>query len=372
MCFRVRELQHTKITVAAVIPLYNGAEFIREALESVLNQTVAADEVIVVDDGSTDGGAAIVEEIARTRPVTLLRKPNGGQSSARNMAIRHTRCTHVAFLDQDDAWYENHLAVLKRPFQQGRSDHIGLVYGNLDWISRNGWLVEHGCLDVSSSPHPKRSLRDCLRHDMFILPGASLASRQAMLDAGLFDERLSGYEDDDLFLRMFVRGVDLIYLNVVVTRWRIYSGSTSFSPRMARSRMIYFHKLVETFPDEPRIGFFPTRDAIAARFLEILANEFVAASRAGERERLSHAWAGLQQVIPVAPRKVQYRMRLLRPIIAAFSRGPLSGLSRAAVRFVARDVLRERQEEMQRKMLRGVSLSTRLRAPGEHRKNAPL
>ncbi|MDI4657613.1 glycosyltransferase family 2 protein [Xanthobacter autotrophicus] len=353
-------MRSNTITVSAVIPLYNGAPFIREALDSVLSQTEPADEIIVVDDGSTDDGPAIVEELALHHPITLLRKPNGGQSSARNLAIRHTSCSHVAFLDQDDAWYEEHLEILKRPFTQGNARRLGLVYGNLDQVDRKGRLVQQCCLDENVSPQPKRSLRDCLRHDMFILPGATLASKQAMIDAGLFDERLSGYEDDDLFVRMFALGVGIVYLNVAVTRWRIYAGSTSYSPRMARSRTVYFHKLVELFPDEPRIAFFPTRDAIGPHFLGLLTGEFIAASRSGDSERLRQAWEDIQQVVSVMAPKVRRRMGWVRPIIEATSLGPFSSLSRRAIRHVARDVFRELREQEKMRQWTGDKLQALL------------
>lgn len=332
------------VTVAAVIPLFNGASFIREALDSVLSQTEPADEIIVVDDGSTDDGPAIVAEMALHHPITLLRKPNGGQSSARNLAIQHTACSHVAFLDQDDAWYEEHLEILKRPFLQGHTRRLGLVYGNLDQIDLKGRLIQQCCLDDILSPQPKRSLRDCLRHDMFILPGAALVSKQAMIDASLFDERLSGYEDDDLFVRMFALGFCMVYLDVAVTRWRIYDGSTSYSPRMTRSCMIYFHKLVEMFPDEPRVGFLHAQNAIGPRFMDVLTTEFIAASKTRDNERLRQAWSDIQEVIPVMAPKVRRRMRLVRPIIAATAFGPVRSLARRAVRYVARDVLKDTRE----------------------------
>src|SRR5690606_2004020 len=76
------------VSVAAIIPLYKDEPFIREALESVHVQTEPVDEIIVVDDGSTDGGPAIVREMAANNPIRLPDKPNGGHSSARNMGIR--------------------------------------------------------------------------------------------------------------------------------------------------------------------------------------------------------------------------------------------------------------------------------------------
>src|SRR5208283_3100493 len=75
------------LLISAVIPLYNGAAFIAAALRSVFAQSLQPAEIIVVDDGSTDGGAAIVQRLAAEHPVRLLRKTNGGQSSARNFGV---------------------------------------------------------------------------------------------------------------------------------------------------------------------------------------------------------------------------------------------------------------------------------------------
>ena len=239
------------ITVAAVIPLYNGAEFIEEAIKSVVAQTDPVDEIIVVNDGSTDNGPDIVRSLLSSYPITFLQQSNAGQSSARNTAINHTSCSHVAFLDQDDIWYSDHIAVLKEPFLKGKMPDLALVYGNLNQIDRAGRMIFQRYLDYVPTPQPKTSLQQCLEHDMFILPGASLVSKEAIKAVGMFDERLSGYEDDDLFTRMFIACYDSVYINKPVTKWRLYTSSTSFSERMAKSRMIYFRKHVELHPYDP-------------------------------------------------------------------------------------------------------------------------
>lgn len=326
----------SQISVAAVIPLYNGAPFIREAIESVLNQTVQPDEIIVVNDGSTDEGPNIVAEMARCHPITLLHKANGGQSSARNMAILHSRCTHIALLDQDDAWYEDHIEILRRPFMDGKIRRLGLVYGNLDQIDRAGHLIQESCLDVVPSPQPKRSLLDCLRHDMFILPGASLVSRQAVIDLGMFDERLSGYEDDDLFVRLFSAGYRSVYINQPVSRWRIYSGSASFSARMAESRIIYFRKLLESYPDDPSIDLYWGRHVIAPRFMALVRHEFIRGSKTHDVQRMKQSWADIRTIAPTLRRRVRMRIRLWGPVIEATYRGPLTGIARALVRRASR------------------------------------
>src|SRR5271165_4876357 len=113
------------ITISAIIPLYNGERFIQHALASIAGQTLAPRELIVVDDGSTDDGVSIVERFGRTRPVTLIRKPNGGQSSARNVGVAHATGDLIAFLDQDDLWYPHHLDGLSRGFFVRRPIPLG-------------------------------------------------------------------------------------------------------------------------------------------------------------------------------------------------------------------------------------------------------
>ena len=268
-------MPQSALTISAVIPLFNGAKFIEEALNSVFAQTLPADEIIVVDDGSTDGGVSVVERIAQSHPITLLRKPNGGQSSARNFGIAHARGTLIGLLDQDDAWYPNHLAELIQPFHEQRYPELGWVYSNLDEADVNGKMISRNFLrHAKDAKHPKRDLDDCLKTDMFVLPSATLMRKSAFDGVDGFDERLSGFEDDDLFLRMFQAGYDNIYLDKALTKWRIFGGSASFSPRMALSRMIYLRKLVAAFPDNPERDRFYTRDMIVPRFFPWLVREY--------------------------------------------------------------------------------------------------
>ncbi|MET4634832.1 glycosyltransferase family 2 protein [Kaistia defluvii] len=326
------------LTIAAVIPLYNGKDFIAEALRSVLSQTVLPDEVIVVDDGSTDDGADIVRAIALENDrVRLLTKSNGGQSSARNLAIRSTQCTHIALLDQDDVWYDDHIAILKAAALDFDRSNLALIYGDLDQMDETGRMFLPSCLRSNPSPQPKRSLLECLSRDMFILPGASLVLREAILDVGMFDERLSGYEDDDLFLRLFLRGYRSLFVPKGVTKWRIHSGSTSYSPRMDRSRRIYFGKLVEMFPDDPRLEHYWIRDAVAPRFLGKGLSEFVSATRAGDRARMEEALRDMDSILPYAKRKVRRRSRWLMPLIRALGPTRFDGLARTLARLCFRD-----------------------------------
>jgi glycosyltransferase involved in cell wall biosynthesis len=303
------------ITVAAVIPLYNGAEFIEEAIRSVAAQTDPVDEIIVVNDGSTDNGPEIVRSLLNSYPITLLEQPNAGQSAARNAAINLTSCTHVAFLDQDDIWYHDHVSTLKKPFLKDNTPNLAFVYGNLNQIDRAGRMILHRCLDIIPTTHPKTSLRQCLERDLFILPSASLVSKGAIKAVGMFDERLSGYEDDDLFTRLFSAAYDSVYLNRPVTKWRIYGSSTSFTPRMAQSRMIYFQKQLELYPDDPGIGMNWSRQVIGPRFMKLVYNDFVQATRFDDVAKIEGAWADVETVGGVIKESKRRRLRFLSPIV---------------------------------------------------------
>jgi glycosyltransferase involved in cell wall biosynthesis len=304
-----------QLRIAAIIPLYNGGRFIREALESVLAQTLPPAEIVVVDDGSTDNGPDIVAEMAATHPISLLRKPNGGQASARNFGIAETSSELIALLDQDDAWYPDHLERLARPFLRAAEPAIGWVYGDLDEIDLAGNMVVRSCLRLAPQPHPKRDVFACLRSDMLVLPSATLIARAAFDAVGGFDERLCGFEDDDLFLRIFRAGFDNVFVGRGVTRWRIHAGSASYSSRMAVSRMIYFHKLLAEFPDEPARDRFYARQYLAPRFLPWIVHEYTTALRNDDAAGLGAALTDLAFVRRLLRIKVRMLLGVLLPLL---------------------------------------------------------
>ena len=112
--------------MSVVIPAYRSAATICRAVDSVLAQTHAAAEIIVVDDGSPDEQAAVVEQTYGPR-VTLLRTPNGGAASARNAGIDRATGDYIAFLDADDYWEADKLALQLALFD--RHPELGLVAG---------------------------------------------------------------------------------------------------------------------------------------------------------------------------------------------------------------------------------------------------
>jgi glycosyltransferase involved in cell wall biosynthesis len=302
--------------IAVVIPLFNGARYIRLAIESALNQSLSPAQIIVVDDGSTDNGTRIVERLARDHPITLLRKRNGGQGSARNHGIANCTSEFIALLDQDDVWYRDHLAALTEPFHQPRAGQLGWVYSDVDDVDEQGNLVACSALRrLHEVPHPKRSLENCLAADMHVLPSASLIAREAFVSVGGFDERLRGYEDDDLFLRIFRAGYENEFVGTALSQRRIHAGSSSHAPAMAVSRMQYLRKLLAAFPDDPATRKYWQRDVLLPRFLPHLLAEYIKARQRHDKELVRLSLENLRFASRYHNRRTRMLVRLLVPLL---------------------------------------------------------
>jgi glycosyltransferase involved in cell wall biosynthesis len=126
--------------VTVIIPTFNRARYLTEAIQSVLGQTFPDYELIVVDDGSTDGTAAVLEGFGDSR-LRVLRQENHGISAAMNAGLRAAQGEYIARLDSDDVWFPNLLAYETRVLDS-RPD-IGVVYARAQAMSANGTPREH-------------------------------------------------------------------------------------------------------------------------------------------------------------------------------------------------------------------------------------
>lgn len=279
------------LSVAAIIPLYNGARWIGSCLDSVLAQTHPPAEIIVVDDGSIDDSPQIVETFARQDGrIRLLRKANAGQSSARNAGAGAARSKLIAFLDQDDLWVPRNVEELLRPFRSNPA--LGWSFSDADAMDENGTVFQRQLLHVRSLDHERNSLTECLSRDMCILPSATIISRDAFTAVKGFDERLIGYEDDDLFIRLLAAGYGNAFVDRPLLRWRFHGSRTSHTTRMVASRLIFLQKLLADHPD--LAGVYATRFAMG--FLAELTRNPEA-----DDERRATAIAGAELALPHVP-----------------------------------------------------------------------
>lgn len=315
-------------TIAAIIPLFNGADYIEHCLKSVLEQTRPVDQIIVIDDGSSDNGAEIARHLVGDDPrFILLPKKNGGQSSARNFGVRHSDCDLIAFLDQDDWWYPTHIEKLSQPFSAERRPKLGWVYSDLDEYDGSGRLITHRMLREHPSTHPKLNVFDCIRSDMMVVPSASLVSREAFDAVNGFDERLSGYEDDDFFLRVFSSGFINLFVDTPLSAWRIHLSSSSYSDQMARSGLIYACKLLDQWPDDERRKRYLGRDLIAPRFAPVAKRAYFASARNDDYADFKVTLAAIKRIRAVLRSPARTKWSLLMPLLRNYNLARLAARS---------------------------------------------
>lgn len=190
--------------VSVIVPAYRSAATIRRAVDSALAQTHAPAEIIVVDDGSPDEQAAVVERTYR-QSVTLLRRPNRGAASARNSGVEQATGDYVAFLDADDYWEPDKLACQLQVF--GRHPEVGLVAGAFFEE-----LPGRPRVDVPVRAGPKEWYDRILRLDgarAFRLATmtwtSTVVARRQLLDRDRFDPNLMSCHDRDLWVRLVSR-----------------------------------------------------------------------------------------------------------------------------------------------------------------------
>lgn len=184
-------------SVSVIIPTYNREQTLGRAIQSVLNQTFQDFEIIVVDDGSTDGTRAIVEGFCDARIRYLRHEQNRGAATARNTGIRAARGAYLAFLDSDDEWLPEKLseqiALLKDP--------------SADWgLSCSGFfLVVHG--SEQEYIHPRASSWFKRLHwTCDLSPGTTLVvRRECLAEVGPLDEAFPRFEEWDWLLRLSKR-----------------------------------------------------------------------------------------------------------------------------------------------------------------------
>ena len=239
------------LRISVIVPLYNAQRsnetYLRQALDSVAGQLYREFELILVDDGSTDDTPAVAAAFAAAHPeleITTLHQANAGQSSARNLGASRATGDWLAFLDQDDIWTPGRLWLVV-PYL---TEDVDLVYTDADTIDAQGRVEltalhrDHGAGGV----HPKLRVEDAIYRDAFVMPGVTTVRRSLFTKIGGFDERLSGYEDDDFFVRAVQAG-RVGYVPVSTLLWRMYDANYSQSQRMVTSRLVYWRKLLDEY-----------------------------------------------------------------------------------------------------------------------------
>jgi len=220
--------------VSVVIPVYNGERYLGEAVESVLAQTYDDFEIIVVDDGSTDGTVSVAEGFGDR--VTIVSQERGGAGAARNRGCALARGRFLAFLDADDLWLPNKLEVQRLAFE--RDAGLDVVFGLLEQFRSPG-LPPDPALDTSMMDKPFAGY----------LPSAVMIRTEAFARVGDFVEDMRVGEFIDWYMRAEEQGLRMHLVRVVVTRRRIHSSNVGIRERDAK---IDYLKILKSALDRRR------------------------------------------------------------------------------------------------------------------------
>ena len=206
-----------QLRVGVVIPFYNGAAFLDEALASVSAQTRPADQVIVVDDGSSEDPAPIVD---RHAGVTLLCQANAGPSAARNAGLQACDCDFVVFLDCDDV-------LSSTAIERGVRCHLenpgsGFVYGAHRRVDASGKALG----PATFRPCGPIPYHDFLRTNVVGCMSPAMFDRAKLVAAGGFADDVRACEDYEVYLRM-ARQHPVASQPAIVADYRIHAGSTA-------------------------------------------------------------------------------------------------------------------------------------------------
>ncbi len=209
--------------VSVVIPACNQARYLAESIQSVLAQTYDDYEIIVVDDGSTDGTRAVVESLGSG--IRYVWQENQGLAGARNTGIREAHGKYVALLDSDDAWLPSFLASMMSLVTT--NPEASVFYCGVIYIDEWGcYLPQSGRTRVL----PTGQLYETLLRYNFLIPSTIVINRDLVIAAGSFDVGFRRLQDWELWIRLLRQQHVFAGLDECLVRYRIHAQSLSTDP----------------------------------------------------------------------------------------------------------------------------------------------
>ena len=236
--------------VSVIIPTYNSDKFIAQSVQSVLEQTYPPYEVIVIDDGSTDGTKDVLRQFSNS--IKYFYQVNRGPASARNAGIKMARGEYISFQDADDLWTPNKLEVQVAFLE--RHQEIGLVFSDIEEFDEENILVRSCIIDKvyepdSSSQVPLHDPFVKLLIKNFIPTNTVMVRSDCLKKVGLFDEGLRIVEDRDMWLRIAAH-FRIARLPLVLCKRRKHSSNISKDQEIATFSLIrVLEKTLNMFPD---------------------------------------------------------------------------------------------------------------------------
>lgn len=199
--------------VSVIIPTYNRSHFIKDAVESVFNQTYSNFELIVIDDGSTDNTKEVLAEYGDK--LQYVYQNNQGRSAARNLGISFAKGEYIAFLDSDDVWFADKLER-QVPVLESAPENVVLVHGYKCIVDKNlqpilGWELKLRNL-YALAERGEETYENYL-HSNCIFTSTILVRKSIIRQIGGYDTSLTSIEDLDFYLRLLLLNYNFVFIS---------------------------------------------------------------------------------------------------------------------------------------------------------------
>lgn len=220
--------------VSIITPCYNGEKYISETIDSVLGQTYPNFEMIVVDDGSKDNSARVVQKYQqKDKRIKLIKQNNAGSAAARNNGIRHANGQYIALLDADDVWLPN---FLEKQIHFMKKNSTVCVFSSYDRIDENSQLIGH-----TTNAKPFITIKDMkVMNQIGCLTGLYDASKYGKK---YLKEELNSMRDDYAYWYDIVALENKAYGNQeILAKYRVMQGSTTGDKKKLIGKQYKFYR----------------------------------------------------------------------------------------------------------------------------------
>ena len=306
--------------ISVVLPVYNAETYVREAVESILAQTFTDFELIVINDGSTDGSGVILRELAaRDARIVLVERPNDGLVSALNEGIKIARAELIARMDADDVAMPERFALQHARMVQ--EPELAVLGSFIRFIDRDGAIIRlYDDLPLT----PTAAMRFVEEHGCLVVHPTVMMRRDAVLKAGGYRKAFCHAEDYELWLRMIDLGYAIANLPDPLLNRRWHGANVSVVHWKAQRRNIILARLAHRVRKAGLPDPFDGVETIGAGLIravpahlrqgveaELFAHRYSRVSLAGNKE-LDAAWREYSQLDAQTQRDTRMRGFLLQ------------------------------------------------------------
>jgi glycosyltransferase involved in cell wall biosynthesis len=249
--------------VSVIIPCYNAEDTLQASVESVISQTLGNFEILIINDGSTDKSAMLIQALALREPrIKVFHRNNHGVSASRNFGVEVAKGEYIAFLDADDFWQKNKLSEHLKHFDSDAK--IGVSYSKVGFLSHDAKPLSQSSRVVKHTLTPQEMLVEnhlCTSSNIMV-------RKIAFEQTGGFDESMSFAEDQEWLFRMAYQGQwEIRGISDILVYYRTQVNSLSASPEKMEMGWLAFINKVKQYAPEFIDRHFQRANAIYLRYL---------------------------------------------------------------------------------------------------------